>query len=230
MHEESPLKALLIEDDRQTADFVARGLREAGYAVDVVTDGRDGLIQAIGGSYDVVVVDRMLPGIDGLSAVKAMRAAGVRVPVLFLTALNTVGDRVEGLDAGGDDYLAKPFSFAELRARLDALLRRPPLNQQPSMLRVGDLELDRLARSVRRGSRVVELQAREFKVLEVLMLNSGHVVTRTMLLESVWDLHFDPSTNIVETHMSRLRAKITLGGEPQLIHTVRGAGYVIRSA
>lgn len=222
------MKVLLIEDDQQTTAFVRKGLEESGYTVDTIADGRDGLVQAIGSDYDAIVVDRMLPGLDGLSVLKSMRAAGVRTPVLMLTALGSVGARVEGLDAGADDYLVKPFSFVELRARLDALLRRPPLSEQPSTLRVADLELDRLARTVRRGQRTIELQPREFRLLEVLMLHVGSVVTRTMLLESVWDLHFDPSTNIVETHMSRLRSKLSGGTGSQLIHTVRGAGYVIR--
>ncbi|MBK6289924.1 MAG: response regulator transcription factor [Gammaproteobacteria bacterium] len=222
------MKVLLIEDDAQTAGYVARGLRELGHVVDALGDGRDGLVQALENRYDVLIVDRMLPGLDGLSVVKAIRAAGLQVPVLFLSAMGTVNDRVQGLDSGADDYLGKPFSFIELRARLNALLRRAPLNEQPALLGVGNLWLNRLDRSVRRGTRLVDLQPREFSLLEMLMLHAGQIVTRTMLLENVWDMHFDPQTNIVESHISRLRAKISAPDEAQLIHTVRGAGYMIR--
>jgi len=175
------------------------------------------------------VVDRMLPGLDGLGLVRAMRETGVKAPVLFLTALGGVGDRVRGLEAGGDDYLVKPFAFAELHARLQALARRPPLAEVQAVLRVADLEMDLLRRSVSRGGQRIELQPREFQLLEYLMRNAERVVTRTMLLEAVWDFHFDPRTNIVETHMSRLRAKLACAGAPELIHTVRGAGYALRA-
>jgi two-component system OmpR family response regulator len=188
------------------------------------------LFRAADGAFDVLIVDRMLPGLDGLSAVRSLRAMGAQTPILFLTAMGAVSDRIAGLEAGGDDYLVKPFSFAELQARVAALARRAPLRapEQP-LLQVGDLSLDRLRRVVRRGEAEIDLQPREFQLLEFLMLNSGRIVTRTMLLEGVWDFHFDPRTNIVETHISRLRAKIDPGGAAPLIHTVRGAGYVIRA-
>jgi two-component system OmpR family response regulator len=223
------VKVLLIEDDQDTARYVARGLREHGHVVDHAATGRDGLFLAADGEHDVLVVDRMLPGLDGLGLVRALRETGVKAPVLFLTALGGVGDRVDGLEAGGDDYLVKPFAFAELLARLGALARRPPLAAVPAVLRVGDLEMDLLKRTVIRGGTRVDLQPREFQLLEHLMHNAERVVTRTMLLEAVWGFHFDPKTNIVETHVSRLRAKIAREGAPELIHTVRGAGYVLRA-
>mgnify|MGYP001627357032 CR=1 FL=1 len=223
------MKILLVEDDPETAAYIARGLEEAGHVVDRATDGQDGLFLATGGGYDVMVVDRMLPRLDGLAMVRAARAAGVATPALFLTARAGVGDRVEGLEAGGDDYLAKPFSFAELLARLNALARRPPLQREATVLRVGDLEMDLIRRTVTRAGRRIELQPREFRLLEYLMRREGQVVTRTMLLEGVWDFHFDPRTSVVETHISRLRAKIDKGFGRELIHTVRGAGYVIRA-
>ncbi len=224
------MKVLVIEDDMETAAYIARGLREHGHVVDHVADGQDGLVMAAGGTYDVLVVDRMLPGLDGLGLVRTLRGAGVKAPVLFLTALRGVGDRVQGLEAGGDDYMVKPFAFAELLARLNALARRPPLSDVPIMLRVADLELDLLKRTVTRGGERVELQPREFRLLEFLARHANRVVTRTMLLEGVWDFHFDPRTNIVETHISRLRGKISRGGrDPELIHTVRGAGYALRA-
>ena len=225
------MKVLVIEDDAETAAYIVRGLNEHGHLADHVADGQDGLIQAVGGVHDVLVVDRMLPGMDGIGLVRTLRAAGVKAPVLFLTALRGVGDRVQGLEAGGDDYLVKPFAFAELLARLHALARRPPLSDVPTTLRVADLELDLLKRTVTRGGERVELQPREFRLLEFLVRHAGRVVTRTMLLEGVWDFHFDPRTNIVETHISRLRGKISRGGaDPELIHTVRGSGYALRAA
>ena len=223
------MKVLLIEDDQETAGYIARGLRENGHVVDHAATGRDGLFLAADGGHDVLVVDRMLPGLDGLGVVRAMREAGIKAPVLFLTALGGVGDRVKGLEAGGDDYLVKPFAFAELLARLNALARRPPLVEVQAVLRLADLEMDRLKRTVTRAGRRVELQPREFQLLEYLMRHAERVVTRTMLLEAVWDFHFDPRTNIVETHMSRLRAKLAQHGGPDLIHTVRGAGYALRA-
>jgi two-component system OmpR family response regulator len=223
------MKVLLIEDDQETADYVARGLREHGHVVDLASTGRDGLFLGEGGGHDVLVVDRMLPGLDGLGLVRALREMGIKVPVLFLTALGGVGDRVKGLEAGGDDYLVKPFAFAELLARLNALARRPPLSDVPTRLRVADLEMDLLKRTVTRGEARIELQPREFQLLEYLMRHAERVVTRTMLLEAVWDFHFDPKTNIVETHVSRLRGKIARDGTPDLIHTVRGAGYALRA-
>ena len=218
------MKILLVEDDKQTADYIAKGLREHGHVVDHADNGRDGLYLATGEKYDVLIVDRMLPQMDGLSLVKAARASGMKAPVLFLTTMGGVDDRVAGLEAGADDYLTKPFAFAELRARIGALSRRPPTS-----LGVGDLEMDLLARTVTRAGKRVELLAQEFKVLEYLLRHAGEVVTRTMLLEKVWDFHFDPKTNIVETHISRLRSKIDKGFDKPLLHTIRGAGYVIRA-
>ena len=224
------MRVLVIEDDQETARYVLRGLREHGHVADLSTDGRDGLFMASGGGYDVLIVDRMLPRLDGLAVVRTLRGAGVKVPVVFLTALHGVGDRVEGLDAGGDDYMVKPFAFAELLARLNALTRRPPLSDTPTTIRVADIELDLLKRSVTRGGERIELQPREFLLLEFLARHADRVVTRTMLLEGVWDFHFDPRTNIVETHISRLRGKLgRCGRDPEVIHTVRGAGYVLRA-
>lgn len=224
------MRVLVIEDDIETAAYVARGLREHGHVVDLAATGQDGLFLATSGGHDVLIVDRMLPGLDGLGLVRAMRETGVKTPVLFLTALGGVGDRVRGLEAGGDDYLAKPFSFAELHARLQALARRPPLASEPTALRVADLELNLLRRTVTRAGERVELQPREFMLLEFLLRHCERVVTRTMLLEGVWDFHFDPQTNIVETHVSRLRSKLSRGGrDAELIHTVRGSGYVLRA-
>ena len=223
------MKLLVIEDDAETSAYVARGLREQGHTVDVAATGRDGLFLATGGEHDVLIVDRMLPGLDGIGLVQALRGTGIRAPVLFLTALGGVGDRVRGLEAGGDDYLVKPFAFAELAARVNALARRPPLNDTPTLLRAGDLEMDLLQRSVTRGGRVVDLQPREFQLLEYLLRNKDRVVTRTMLLEAVWDFHFDTKTNIVETHVSRLRGKLGQFGGPDLINTVRGASCALRT-
>jgi two-component system OmpR family response regulator len=223
------VKILLIEDDRQTADYIAKGLREHGHVVDRSDNGRDGLYMATGEPYDVMIVDRNLPKMDGLSLVKAARGSGTRVPVLFLTTMGGVDDRVAGLEAGADDYLVKPFAFAELLARVGALARRPPIVAQTE-LRVGDLEVNLLARTVVRGGQRIELLAQEFKILEYLMRHTGEIVTRTMLLEKVWDFHFDPRTNIVETHISRLRSKIDKGFDKPLLHTVRGAGYVVRAS
>lgn len=220
---------LLVEDDQETRDYVARGLREEGHVVDMAGNGLDGLHQASEVGYDLLVVDRMIPALDGISMVKSLRAAGMTAPVLFLTALGAVADRVQGLEAGGDDYLVKPFSFAELRARINALSRRPPLREEVSLLQVGDLRLDRLSRTAVRGDTPLELQQREFQLLEYLMLHAGRVVTRTMLLENIWGFHFNPASNIVDTHVSRIRAKIDRGNQAPLIHTVRGAGYVLRA-
>ena len=222
------MKLLLVEDDKETADYLRRALREAGHTVDHAANGRDGLMLAAGEPYDVIVLDRLLPGIDGLSLLRTVRSAGVKTPVLLLTALGGIDDRVEGLEAGGDDYLVKPFAFAELLARVNALARRPPAQETQTRLRVADLEMDLLKRTVSRGGERIELQPREFRLLEYLMRHAERVVTRTMLLESVWEFHFDPKTNIVESHMSRLRGKVDRGRGPELIHTVRGAGYCIR--
>ena len=224
------MKILLIEDDREAAGYVAQGLAEEGHALSIAGDGRDGLFRATGESWDLLIVDRMLPGLDGLTLVRTLRAGGIKTPVLFLTTLGGVGDRVGGLNAGGDDYLVKPFAFAELVARVNALGRRPHDLRAETVLKVGDLEMDLLGRTVRRGGAVVQLQPREFRLLEYLMRHAGEVVTRTMLLESVWDFHFDPRTNIVETHISRLRSKIHRDAAPELIHTVRGAGYSLHEA
>ena len=223
------MRLLILEDDAAVGPYVARGLTEAGHTCDLLTDGRDGLFQATRESYDVLVVDRLLPGLDGLSVVRALRAAGVLVPVLFLTALGGIDDRVAGLEAGGDDYLIKPFAFAELMARIQALARRPPVQEVPLVLRVADLELDMLRRQARRGGTTIDLLPKEFTLLEVLMRNAGRVVTRTMLLERVWDFHFDPKTSVVETHISRLRAKIDKPFDIALLHTVKNAGYMLHA-
>jgi two-component system OmpR family response regulator len=222
------MKLLVVEDDKEAGAYLKRALNQAGHTVDHVADGREGLLLAAAESYDVIVLDRMLPKMDGLAIVRTIRASGVKTPVLLLTALGGIDDRVEGLEAGGDDYLVKPFAIAELMARVNALARRPPTQDAPTMLQVADLKLDRLSRSVTRAGARIELQPREFQLLEYLMRHAGRVVTRTMLLESVWDYHFDPKTNIVETHMSRLRAKVDRGRTQELIHTVRGAGYCLR--
>lgn len=223
----NPSRILLVEDDSQIGDYIARGLDEEGFAVDRADNGRDGLSLVTDGGFDVVVLDRMLPELDGLAVLKAMRAAQVQTPVLMLSALGSTDDRVSGLTAGADDYLGKPFSFAELLARVHALIRRSatPARVQETVLRCDDLELDRLARVVRRGSEKIALQPREFRLLEFLMLHQGEVVTRTMLLEAVWDYHFDPGTNVIDVHISRLRRKIDDGAVRPLFHTVRGAGY-----
>lgn len=223
------MKVLLIEDDAKTGAYVKRGLEEHGHVVDLTLDGRDGLLLAAGEAYDLMIVDRMLPGLDGLGVVKTARGAGVKTPVLFLTTMAGVGDRVEGLEAGGDDYLVKPFAFAELLARINALARRPPMAQVETVLSVADLELDLISRKVRRAGQEIEIQPREFRLLEYLMRNAGRVVTRTMLLENVWEFHFDPKTNIVETHISRLRSKIDRGFDAELLETVRGSGYLLRA-
>jgi len=223
------VKILLIEDDAETATYVGRGLTELGHVVDHAASGRDGLFLAASEAYDVMIVDRMLPGLDGMSAVKTLRGAGVQTPVLFLTTMSGIGQRVEGFEAGGDDYLTKPFAFAELSARVHALGRRRPVAQVETVLRVGDLEMDLIGRKVRRAARMIELQPREFRLLEFLMRNADRVVTRTMLLENVWDFHFDPKTNIVETHVSRLRSKMDRGFGCELIETVRGSGYCLRA-
>lgn len=222
------MKVLLIEDDARTGAYVKRGLEEYGHVVDLAANGRDGLLLAVGEAYDVMIVDRMLPGLDGLGVVKTARGAGVKTPVLFLTTMAGIGDRVEALEAGGDDYLVKPFAFAELLARINALARRPAMAQVQTVLRVADLELDLITRKVRRAGKEIDIQPREFRLLEYLMRNAGRVVTRTMLLESVWEFHFDPKTNIVETHMSRLRSKMDKGFDQELIETVRGSGYLLR--
>ncbi len=220
---------LVIEDDAGTADYLVKGLTESGYVVDRAADGREGLYMALGQDYDAMIVDRMLPGLDGLSIVQAVRAQGARTPVLILSALGEVDDRVKGLRAGGDDYLTKPYAFSELLARLEAVLRRGSAETADRHLKVADLEMDLLSRAVRRAGKPIELQPREFKLLEYLMRHTGQVVTRTMLLEAVWDYHFDPQTNVIDVHVSRLRQKIDKGFDRPLLHTVRGAGYMLRA-
>ncbi|HMA14919.1 MAG: winged helix-turn-helix domain-containing protein [Bacteroidota bacterium] len=221
------MRILVIEDDKKTADYILKGLAECGYTADWVAEGPGGLHRATSGKYDALVVDRMLPGLDGLAIVKALRAAEISVPVLILSALAHVDERVTGLRAGGDDYLAKPFAFSELHARLEALLRRPRAIAQQTQLQVGDLVMDLLTRRVTRGGRPIDLRPQEFKLLEYLLRHAGEVVTRTMLFEGVWDFHFDPQTNVVDVHISRLRQKIDKGFDKPLIHTHRGGGYCI---
>ena len=223
------MKLLVIEDDRETAAYLVKGLSESGYTVDHSGDGREGLFLATSGSYDAIVLDRMLPGMDGLAILGALRAAQIRTPALILSALGSVDDRVKGLRSGGDDYLVKPFAFSELLARIEALLRRGTQGPAETRLRVADLELDLLKRVVKRAGSEIALQPREFRLLEYLMRHAGQVVTRTMLLDNVWNYHFDPRTNVVESHLSRLRTKIDKGFSPELIHTVRGSGYCLRA-
>lgn len=223
------MKILLAEDDPKIAEFVRTGLSEAGHSVDWLAEGREALSYCLYNSFDLAVVDRMLPGMDGLSLVKALRAAGGRQPVIFLTALGDVEDRVAGLMAGGDDYLVKPFHFSELMARIVALSRRPQGGDADTTLCVHDLTLDLLARTARRQDQSIGLMAKEFALLEVLMRNAGRVVTRTMLLEQVWDFNFDPGTSVVETHVSRLRAKVDRPFDVPLIHTVRNMGYSLHA-
>ncbi|MGV8834100.1 MAG: winged helix-turn-helix domain-containing protein [Devosia sp.] len=223
------MRILIIEDDKRTSDYVIKGLSEAGHLAEALEDGRDALVHAMHTQYDVLVVDRMLPGLDGLSLVRTLRASGNQTPAIFLTSVGGVDDRVDGLEAGGDDYLVKPFAFSELLARVNALGRRPAVQAEKTVLRVADLELDMARRTVRRGNQKIDLQPREFTLLEVLMRNEGRVVTRTMLLERVWDFHFDPKTSVVETHISRLRAKIDKPFSIALLHTVRNTGYSIHA-
>ena len=220
---------LLIEDDAEAAEFLVKGLRESGYDVSPAQDGHEGLVRATEGQFDLVVTDRMLPQVDGLAIIQLMRQKGISTPVLVLSALGTVDDRVRGLKAGGDDYLTKPFAFAELLARIEALLRRSSSAAEATKLKVADLELDLLARRVVRGGREIDLTARELKLLEFLMRHVGQVVTRTMLLEGVWDLHFDPQSNLIDVHISRLRHAVDKGSENPLIHTIRGSGYTLRA-
>jgi two-component system OmpR family response regulator len=223
------MRVLVVEDDSQVAAYLVKGLKEQGHNVDHAADGKNGLFLATSEDYDAMIIDRMLPGLDGLAIVKSVRAAEKTTPMLILSALGEVDARVEGLRAGGDDYLTKPFAFSELLARLDALLRRA--RQTPiaeTTLRVADLELDQLTRTVKRDGHVIALQPREYRLLEYLMGNAGRVVTRTMLLEQVWDYHFDPQTNVIDVHISRLRGKIDKNFDRPLLHTVRGAGYMIR--
>lgn len=223
------MRVLVIEDDQETRDYIVRGLNEAGHVAEGAPNGKEGLFFALEQSFDVLVVDRMLPGLDGLSVIQTLRSSGKKTPILILSALGEIDDRVEGLRKGSDDYLVKPFAFSELLARLEALVRRGDAEAVETRLQVGDLEMDLLTRQVRRAGRNIELQPREFRLLEHLMHHAGQVVTRTMLLERVWDYHFDPQTNVIDVHVSRLRGKIDKGFDYPLIHTVRGAGYVLRA-
>lgn len=225
-----PMRILLIEDDQEAASYMVKGLKEAGHTIDHAANGTDGLFLATSERYDVMVVDRMLPGLDGLSIIQAIRAAGNSTPVLVLSALGKVDDRVKGLNAGGDDYLVKPYAFAELMARIEALTRRTGGTTPETRLKVEDLEMDLLARTVTRAGRPIDLQPREFRLLEYLMRHGGQVVTRTMLLENVWEYHFDPQTNLIDVHISRLRQKVDKEFDQPLIHTVRGAGYSLRAS
>ncbi|HUH37515.1 MAG TPA: response regulator transcription factor [Spongiibacteraceae bacterium] len=222
------MRILLIEDDASVADYIGKGLRESGYAVDHAADGKEGLIKAQSEPYDVLIVDRMLPHVDGLTIIQTLRASDNTTPALILSALGEVDDRVKGLKAGGDDYLVKPFAFAELLARIEAVLRRQESGAAQTRLRVADLEMDLLAHKVTRGGQTFNLQPREYKLLEYLMKHAGQVVTRTMLLENVWDYHFDPQTNVIDVHISRLRQKIDKEFDRQLLVTVRGAGYMLQ--
>jgi two-component system OmpR family response regulator len=224
------MRILVIEDDLEAAAYVVKGLRESGHIVDHAADGEEGLTLALSSPFDVLIVDRMLPKRDGLSVVATLRMESVRTPVLFLSALGEVDDRIMGLKAGGDDYLTKPYAFAELLARIEVLVRRSNPDQVRTKLQVGDLEVDLLARKVSRAGQDIDLQPREFRLLEYMMKHAGQVVTRTMLLENVWEYHFDPQTNVIDVHISRLRAKIDKNFKQPLLHTIRGAGYSLRAA
>lgn len=222
------MRILVIEDDREAAGWLVKGLAEAGHVADLASDGEEGLALAREGIHDCLIVDRMLPKLDGLAIIKTIRDEGFTTPVLILSALSDVDERVKGLRAGGDDYLAKPYAFSELLARVEGLSRRKSGTTLETRLKACDLEMDLLSRSVTRGGKPIPLQPREFKLLEYLVRNAGHIVTRTMLLENVWDYHFDPQTNVIDVHVSRLRGKIDKGFEEPLLQTVRGAGYMIR--
>jgi two-component system, OmpR family, response regulator len=225
-----PMKILIIEDDREAAHYLEKAFSESGHSVDLAADGDAGYSLADGGSYDVLIVDRMLPRRDGLSVISSLRAKGNKTPALILSALGQVDDRVTGLRAGGDDYLTKPYAFSELLARVEVLQRRASVSDVETVYRVGDLELDRMSHSAKRGGKEITLQPREFRLLEYLMRHAGQVVTRTMLLENVWEYHFDPQTNVIDVHISRLRGKIEKGFGGPLLHTVRGAGYMLKAA
>ena len=226
----SAMKILLIEDDKETGDYIITGLKEATHSIDLAKDGYEGLILAKEGTYDLLIMDRMLPGLDGLSLLKTLRMAHCNTPILFLTTMCGIDDRVEGLNAGADDYLVKPFAFSELNARVNALLRRPRETVEQKILQTSELEINLLKRVVKRNGNLIDLQPTEFRLLEYLVRHVGQVVTRTMLLENVWEFHFDPKTNIVETHISRLRSKLNTGNKADLITTVRGSGYIIHEA
>jgi two-component system, OmpR family, response regulator len=222
------MRVLVIEDDPEVGRYLVKGLKESGYVADHAATGTDGLVMAMGETYDAMIIDRMLPGVDGLALIETLRKSGNRTPVMILSALGDVDQRVQGLRAGSDDYLTKPFAFTELLARLEALLRRGSGGGRETVLRAADLDMDLLAHTVHRGGKEIDLQPREFRLLEFLMRHAGHVVTRTMLLEGVWDYHFDPQTNVIDVHISRLRQKIDKGFDRPLIHTIRGAGYSLR--
>lgn len=226
---ESSMRILVIEDDREAASWLVKGLREAGHVVDLATEGLQGLTLALEAVHDVCVIDRMLPLMDGLTVIQRMRAADLKTPILILSALSDVDERVKGLRAGGDDYLAKPYAFSELLARVEGLGSRKMLDPKDAKLRAMDLEIDLMTRTVTRGGKEIILQPREFKLLEYLVRKAGHIVTRTMLLENVWDYHFDPQTNVIDVHVSRLRGKLDKGFAEPLLQTVRGAGYMIRA-
>ena len=227
----SGMRILIIEDDREAANYLTKSFREAGHLADHAADGLEGYAMAREGAYDVLIVDRMLPKLDGLSLIGGLREQKVETPVLILSALGQVDDRVKGLRAGGDDYLAKPYAFSELLARVEALARRRPGGAgETTVLRIAGLELDRLAHTLTRDGKDIPLQPREYRLLEYLMRHAGQVVTRTMLLENVWDYHFDPQTNVIDVHISRLRSKIDKGFDPPLLHTIRGTGYMIRDS
>lgn len=219
------MRVHVVEDDIETAEYITSSLKAQGHVVDHCADGKEGFLNALDHDYDVMVFDRMLPGPYGLTLIKSVRGAGVETPILFLSAMDGINDRVDGLQAGSDDYLVKPFSFLELSARLNALTRRPPLKTEETVLRVADLEMNLIRRTLTRGDTPIDLQPREFSLLEYLMRNADRVLTRTMLLEAVWDFHFDPKTNVVETHISRLGNKIDKPFATELIHTIRGSGY-----
>lgn len=224
------MKILIVEDDKEVLDYIANGLAEHGHTMDKSQDGKDGLFLGTTEDYDVIIMDRMLPNLDGLTIIRTLRGAGKKTPVLILSALGEVDDRVKGLRAGGDDYLVKPFAFSELLARVEALQRRVvDIEQKETVLHAADLEVDLLARRVTRGNSVIDLQSREFRLLEYLLRHKGQVVTRTMLLENVWDYHFDPQTNVIDVHISRLRSKINKNADQPLIRTIRGAGYIIEA-
>lgn len=221
-------RILIIEDDEKTASFIAKGLMDEGFLVETVHDGRDGLFHATDSAFDAIVLDRMLPGMDGMAVLAAMRAAQVRTPVIILSALGSVDARVSGLTSGAHDYLVKPFAFSELLARIRLLLARPgAAPAEETILRCGDIEMNLLNRQVRRAGQKIDLQPREFRLLEYLMRHKDRVLTRTMMLEGVWDYHFDPGTNVVDVHMSRLRRKLDDGFDPPMLHTIRGAGYML---
>lgn len=225
------MRILVVEDDKEVASYLTKGLKEQGHVVDEARQGKDGLYLALSERFDAMIIDRMLPGVDGLTIVRSVRQASIKTPILVLSALGQVDDRVTGLREGGDDYLVKPFAFSELIARLEALMRRqsPDGSGQQTRIVVGDLEMDLLGRTVRRDGQTIELQPREFALLEFLMRHAGQVVTRTMLLENVWDYNFDPQTNVIDVHVSRLRQKIDRGFDSEMLQTVRGAGYTLRA-